>query len=98
MGQVSARNHSWPVVAGLVLTGLTMRTAVTSVGAALDDLQAGLHASAVVAGLITTLPVVCFAAIGAATPRWSRRLGSHRLLVVALLVSAVGQAVRPIGS
>jgi CP family cyanate transporter-like MFS transporter len=98
MGEVSPRNHSWLVVAGLVLTGLTMRTAVTSVGAALDELQADLHASAAVAGLITTLPVVCFAGIGAATPRWSRRLGSHRLLVIALLVSAVGQAVRPIGS
>lgn len=95
---MSSRSHSWLVVAGLVLTGLSMRTAVTSVGAALDELQDGLHASAAVAGLITTIPVICFAGIGAATPRWSRRLGSHRLLVVALLVSAVGQAVRPIGS
>jgi MFS transporter, CP family, cyanate transporter len=98
MSGVSARNHSWLVVAGLWLTGLTMRTAVTSVGAALDDLQDGLHASATVAGLITTLPVVCFAGVGAVTPRLSRSLGSHRLLVYALLVSALGQAVRPIGS
>ena len=86
---MSARNHSWLVVAGLWLTGLTMRTAVTSVGAALDDLQDGLHASAAVAGLITTLPVVCFAGVGAVTPRLSRSLGSHRLLVYALLVSAL---------
>ena len=31
------------LVAALVLTGLTMRTAVTSIGAVLDDLQHGLH-------------------------------------------------------
>jgi CP family cyanate transporter-like MFS transporter len=92
------RNQSRLVVAGLILAGLTMRTAVTAVGAALDDLQDGLHASPAVAGLITTMPVICFAGVGAATPRLSRRLGSHRLLVVALLVSAVGQAVRPLGA
>lgn len=90
-------NRSVLLIAALALTGLTMRTAVTSVGAALDDLQKGLHASGSVAGLITTLPVVCFAGLGSVTPRLSRRFGSHRLLVVALLLSAVGAAVRPIG-
>jgi len=95
---VSSRNRYWLLVAALALTGLSIRTAVTSVGAALDDIQDGLHASPAVAGLITTLPVVCFAGLGAVTPRLSRKLGSHRLMVLALLVSAVGMAVRPIGS
>lgn len=95
---MSSRNHYWLLVAALALTGLSIRTAVTSVGAALDDIQDGLHASPAVAGLITTLPVVCFAGLGALTPRLSRALGSHRLMVLALVVSAVGMAVRPIGS
>jgi CP family cyanate transporter-like MFS transporter len=86
------------VVAGLALTGLSLRTAVTSVGAALDELQDGLHASAATAGLITTLPVLVFAGVGAAAPRLARSLGAHRLLVYALLASAVGLAARPIGS
>ena len=63
---------TWLLVAALVLTGLSMRTAVTSVGAVLDDLQHDLHASGTVAGVITTLPVICFAGIGALTPRLSR--------------------------
>lgn len=95
---MSSRNHYWLLVAALALTGLSIRTAVTSVGAALDEIQDGLNASAAVAGLITTLPVVCFAGIGAVTPRLSRALGAHRLLVLALVVSALGMAVRPIGS
>ena len=95
---MSSRNHVVLLVTGFVLTGLSIRTAVTSVGAALDDIQDSLHASPAVAGVITTLPVVCFAGIGALTPRLSRALGSHRLLVLALAVSAVGMAVRPIGS
>jgi MFS transporter, CP family, cyanate transporter len=99
MSGVSPSNRSrLLLMVALALTGLSMRTAVTSVGAALDDLQHGLHASGTVAGLITTLPVICFAGLGSLTPRVSRVVGSHRLLVAALLVSAAGTALRPIGS
>ena len=91
---MSSRDRSWLVATALGLTGLSMRTAVTSVGAVLDDLQNGLHAPGAVAGLITTLPVICFAGIGSLTPRLSRSLGSHRLLVFALLASALGLAAR----
>lgn len=90
-----ARHRVDPVLlAAFALTGLTMRTAVTSVGAALDDLQAGLHTSSGVAGVITTLPVISFAAVGAATPRLAHRLGPHRLLVLSLLTAAAGTAAR----
>ena len=86
------------LVAALVLTGLSMRTAVTSVGAVLDDLQHGLHTTSGVAGVITTLPVVCFAAIGALAPRLSHRFGAHQLLVVALILMTAGMLVRAVMS
>lgn len=92
------RRHSWLLVTALTLTGFSMRTAVTSVGAVLDDIQDDLHVSSGVAGLITTLPVVCFAGLGALTPRLGRRIGAHRLLAVGLVVSTLGLAVRPISS
>jgi CP family cyanate transporter-like MFS transporter len=57
-----------------------------------------LHASAAVAGLITTLPVIVFAGVGASAPRLARSLGSHQLLVYALAAGAVGLAARPIGA
>src|SRR5438105_4598486 len=50
------------------------------------------------AGLITTSPVLVFAGVGAGAPRLSRSLGSHRLLVFALLAGAVGLAARPLGT
>jgi CP family cyanate transporter-like MFS transporter len=94
---VTTRNRSWLLVVALALTGLSMRTAVTSVGAVLDQLQHDLHISSGVAGLITTLPVISFAGIGALTPRLSKAFGGHRLLVASLVISAVATAVRPIG-
>jgi CP family cyanate transporter-like MFS transporter len=92
----SQRSQVWLLVAALVLTGLSMRTAVTSTGAVLDDLQTDLHAGSGVAGLITTLPVICFAALGWATPRLSHRFGAQRLLVAALVLMTFGLVLRAV--
>ncbi len=86
------------LIAALLLTGLSMRTAATSVGAALDDLQHGLHVSGGVAGLITTLPVLCFAVFGSLTPRLSRRVDPQALLTGALTLTTVGLVLRPVTS
>ncbi len=94
---MTPRPHSRLLVVALALTGFSMRTSVTSVGAVLDDLQHSLRASGGVAGVITTLPVICFAGIGALTPRLTRSFGGHRLLVAGLVASTLGLALRPIG-
>jgi MFS transporter, CP family, cyanate transporter len=73
-----------------------MRTAVTSVGAVLDDIEHGLHVSSSAAGLIPTLPVICFAGVGAITPRLAGRFSVHRLLVVALVLMTAGLALRAV--
>lgn len=95
-GAPSTRRFGPLLVVALALTGLSMRTAVTSVGAVLDDLQAGLHTSSGVAGVITTLPVICFALIGAAAPRLAHRFGAHQLLVAALAAMTVGLLARAV--
>lgn len=84
----------WLIVAALIVTGLSMRTAVTSVGAVLDDLRAGLRFGGDLAGVITTLPVVCFALIGLLAPRLAHRVGEHRLLIAALAIMTVGLLAR----
>lgn len=71
-----------------------MRTAVTSVGASLDDIKHGLHASSSLAGVLTTLPVICFAVIGALTPRMAHHWGAHRLIVIALAFMTGGLLLR----
>lgn len=82
------------LLAALILTGLSMRTAVGSVGAVLSSLQSGLRMSAAVSGVVTTLPVVCFALIGATAPRLSRRMGAHGLVVAALVTMTAGLLAR----
>ncbi|MEV1170235.1 MFS transporter [Nonomuraea sp. NPDC049784] len=85
---------AWLLVLGIVLAALNLRTAVTSVGPLLDQLAGALGMSSVGTGLLTTLPVLAFASVGAITPTLARRVGEHRLLLLALVTLGVGMLVR----
>ncbi|TMR15000.1 MFS transporter [Nonomuraea zeae] len=85
---------AWLLVLGIVLAALNLRTAVTSVGPLLDQLAGSLGMTSVGTGLLTTLPVLAFATVGAVTPTLARRIGEHRLLLLALVTLGVGMLVR----
>ncbi|MEV3979252.1 MFS transporter [Nonomuraea sp. NPDC049758] len=85
---------AWLLVLGIVLAALNLRTAVTSVGPLLDQLAGALGMSSVGTGLLTTLPVLAFAGVGAITPTLARRIGEHRLLLLALVTLGSGMLVR----
>ena len=78
----------------IVLTALNLRTAVASVGPVLQELEAGLGISSGLAGLITTMPVICFSIIGFAGPTLSARYRDSHVLSAALVTMSVGLVVR----
>jgi CP family cyanate transporter-like MFS transporter len=80
----------------IVLTGLNLRTAVNSVGPVLEELEAGLGLSSGLAGLVTSLPVLCFAALGFAGPPLSARYRDSHVLAGALLTMAAGLVLRAV--
>ena len=82
------------LVVAVVLTALNLRPAVTSVGPVLGDMQRALGASAVWAGVLTTLPGLCFAGAGLASAALSRRFGLGRSISLALATLIVGLVVR----
>ena len=82
------------IAAAIVLTGLNLRTAVNSVGPVLEELQRGLGLSSGEAGLVTTMPVICFALIGFAGPPLSARFRDGHVLAGALATMAVGLVLR----
>jgi CP family cyanate transporter-like MFS transporter len=79
----------------LLLAAVNLRLAVTSVGPVLSEIRSGLGMSSTVAGLLTSIPAVCFAALGLAAPRLARRFGPARVIMAGLLVLAAGLALRP---
>jgi CP family cyanate transporter-like MFS transporter len=86
------------LAAGLMLAGLNLRIAVASVPPLLDDLERHLGLSSSVAGLLTSLPVLCFGAgaIGAAAV--ARRLGGEKTLLLAFIPLCIGTALRGAGT
>ncbi|MEU5779872.1 MFS transporter [Micromonospora lupini] len=82
------------VLVGMLLVALNLRMAVTSLGALLDEIRGGLGLSGTMAGLVTTLPTIAFAGLGALTPWLVRRVAPARVLVVAMLALAAGQVLR----
>jgi CP family cyanate transporter-like MFS transporter len=82
------------IVAGVILTGFSLRPAVTSVGALLPVLRAELPLSGTAAGVLTALPTLCFAALGTAASRLAARRGVERLVAGAFLLVGAGIAVR----
>ncbi|PRC46404.1 MFS transporter, partial [Mycobacterium sp. ITM-2017-0098] len=97
-------NHPASTVAGgvvlavaVVLTALNLRPAVTSVAPLLGEMRADLGVSSTWAGLLTTLPALCFAAAGLAAPWLSSRIGLGRTISVAMVALTVGLGFRVVG-
>lgn len=86
------RHAGW-LLAAVLLVALNLRTPVTSLGALLDSLDS-IGLSAGTASFLTSLPVLCFAAVGAAGMTLARRVGAHRGVSLALVLVVAGLAVR----
>lgn len=79
---------------GLVALAVNLRPAAVSVGPVLQDIRDGLTMTTATAGLLTTLPVLCFASFGAVAPWCARTIGVHRLMLLSLALLAAGLGLR----
>lgn len=85
-------------VVGTVLVALNLRTAITSLGAVLPEVQDGLEMSSTVTGLLTSVGPVCFAVVGVATPALVRRFDLRVVLLTAMVALTAGLAVRSVST
>lgn len=92
MGRVStsARRATVLVLVGIVLLSFNLRPTAVSVGPVLAEVRHAFDMSGPVAGLLTSLPVVAFAVFGALAPAAARRIGIHRVTLLAILAAVAG--------
>lgn len=83
------------LVLGIVLSALNLRPAITSLGALLEEVRDGLGMSGSVAGLLTSVPPLCFAVFGVMAPRLARRFGAGAVVCAGMAAIATGLAIRP---
>jgi MFS transporter, CP family, cyanate transporter len=85
------------VAVGILLLAGNLRAVLTSVGPLVGEIRADLGISSGVAGLITTLPLLAFAALSSQAPRIARRFGTYRTLLASMVVLVAGTLLRSTG-
>lgn len=95
--QVPAAAGGALLAVAVVMTALNLRPAVTSVATLLGDMRAELSVSATWAGLLTTVPALCFAGAGLAAPWLAARIGLGRTISAAMIALTAGLALRVVG-
>ncbi|MET7475407.1 CynX/NimT family MFS transporter [Streptomyces sp. NPDC005648] len=83
------------LVLGIVLSALNLRPAITSLGALLKEVRDGLGMSGSVAGLLTSVPPLCFAVFGVMAPRLARRFGPGAVVCAGMVAITGGLLLRP---
>ncbi|MEU6664142.1 MFS transporter [Streptomyces sp. NPDC046821] len=94
----TASRTTWTVrlmMVGIVLAALNLRPAVTSLGALLEEVRSGLGMSGSVAGVLTSVPPLCFAIFGVTAPRLAKRFGPAAVVCFGMAAIAVGLVIRP---
>lgn len=79
---------------GIAIAAFNMRTAIVGVGPLLDAIQDDTGISATVAGLLTTLPVICFGALAGVAPRLAHRFGIDLMIWLTMVGLTVGILIR----
>lgn len=91
------RRSSALLLAAVLLVGVNLRGALAAVSPVLPEIRADLHLSPSLVSLVTTLPVLCFAAAAPAAAWFGQRTGARPAILSALLLLAVATAARVLG-
>ena len=86
------------VLVAIVLLAANLRPAITSVAPLIERIRADAGVSNGVAGLLTALPLLAFAALSPVAPRLARRFGAERVLIGSMLALGGGILLRSSGT
>jgi MFS transporter, CP family, cyanate transporter len=82
------------LLVGMLLLAANLRPAAAGIGPLIDRIRAGTGLSAAGAGVLVTLPALCFGALAPLAPALARRVGAQTSAAVAVLVLLLGLLVR----
>ncbi|WP_261389778.1 MULTISPECIES: MFS transporter [Halomonas] len=95
---MKASSLPWRFLLLMVLVGLNLRPALSSLAPLLSRVQQDTSLSPTAIGALTTLPVLCLGLFAPLAPRLARQHGPERALSIGLGVIAAGLLLRGLGS
>jgi MFS transporter, CP family, cyanate transporter len=91
------RRSSALLFAAVLLVGVNLRGALAAVSPVLPEMRGDLHLPPSLISLVTTLPVLCFAAAAPLAAWFGQRTGARRAILWALLLLALATVGRVLG-
>lgn len=82
------------MIIGIILISANMRSTITSLGPLIGEIRTDMNLSNGLAGLITTFPLIAFAAFSPIIPKLSRRFGTEMTLFLGLVILIFGILLR----
>lgn len=89
---------SWLLIIGILFIASTLRSPLTTVGPLISYIRENLAITNVLAGFITTIPLLAFALVSPFAPKLARRFGLEMTLFVSLILLTSGIAIRSFGT
>lgn len=86
------------VIIAIVLVASVLRAPITSVGPLLGEIKNSLELSNALAGIITTIPLICFGIFALLAPKLSTRFGLNKSLLISMIILTIGIVIRSTGS
>ncbi|HJF33429.1 MAG TPA: MFS transporter [Sporosarcina psychrophila] len=90
--------NSWFLLIGVIFIASTLRSPLTSVGPLVSSIRDSLTISNVLAGFLTTIPLLAFALISPFAPKIARRFGMELTLLASLILLTAGILIRSLGT
>jgi CP family cyanate transporter-like MFS transporter len=95
-GQSRTPVRRWLLLAAVLLVALNLRGPIAAVSPVLSDIQAALDIGGGAAGLLTTVPVLCFALTAPMVAALAARTGIERAITIGLAGIAIGTLLRSV--
>lgn len=89
-------SRRWLLIIGIMVLAANLRCSITSVGPVLDFIAGDNNMSAGTAGLLTSIPLLGFAAFSPIAPAVAARLGMERTLWASITVLAAAIVLRSV--
>jgi CP family cyanate transporter-like MFS transporter len=83
-------------IVAVIVTAVNLRPAVTSIGPVLQEVRRGLGMSSTIAGLLASVPPLCFSLFGVGAPRLERQFGRGRVVLAGMCALTAGLVLRPL--
>lgn len=91
--QHTSRNYAL-LLAGIIVLASTMRSPITATGPVVELIRSDTGIGHTMAGLLTSLPLIAFAAVSPFAPRLAKRFGLETALLLAVIIVTGGITLR----